>query len=116
MQTNNAFWNMLKTLLEKSEIVIERPKNTAHPKYPTFIYPVDYGFLKGTKASDGNEIDIWVGTCAIKEINGILCTVDLIKKDIETKIVYACTNHEISLIYDTMNEVLKAIYVPKVSL
>jgi len=113
MQSNSDFWNMLNTLLEKSEVIIERLKNTAHPKYPTFIYPVDYGFLKGTKASDGNEIDIWIGSCPIKKINGILCTVDPIKNDIETKIVYACTEHEISLIYDTMNEVLKAIYIPK---
>ncbi|MFA6535339.1 MAG: inorganic diphosphatase [Candidatus Babeliales bacterium] len=113
MHPNCIFWLQLNTLLEKSEIIIERPKNTAHPKYPTFIYPVDYGFLKGTKASDGNEIDIWVGTSEIKEINGILCTIDPIKNDLETKIVYACTDHEISLIYDTMNEVLKAIYIPK---
>ena len=35
---------------------------------------------------------------------------------IETKIVYACTNNEISLIYKIMNEVLKAIYIAKKSL
>ncbi len=68
MQTNNDFWHLLNTLLEKSEIVIERPKNSAHPKYSTFIYPVDYGLLKGTKASDGKEVDIWVGTSVRKEI------------------------------------------------
>ena len=112
MQNDIGFWRMLNTLLERSEIVIERPKNSAHPKYPDFIYPVDYGFLQGTSASDGNEIDIWVGTSANKEINGILCTADPIKRDIETKIVYACTDHEISLIYKKMNEVLKAIYIP----
>lgn len=68
MKANSNFWLQLNTLLKKSEIVIERSKNTAHPKYPTFIiYPVDYGFLKEIKASDGNEIDIWVGSCPIKK-------------------------------------------------
>ena len=103
---------MLKSLLEASEITIDRPRNSAHPKYPNFIYPVDYGYLKETSASDGNEIDIWIGTSDLKEINGILCTVDPIKKDLETKIVYACTEDEVKIICNTMNKVLRAIYIP----
>ena len=110
---NNDFWFMLKTIVATSEIVIDRPRNTAHPRYPDFIYPVDYGFLKGTSASDGSEIDIWVGTSDIKEINGILCTIDPIKKDLETKIVYACTDSEIELICKKMNEVLRAVFIPR---
>lgn len=109
----NEFWQELQNLMVHSEIVIDRPKNTAHPRYPTFIYPVDYGYLKGTAASDGNEIDIWVGTAPIKVINGILCTVDPIKKDIETKIIYACTTDEIAQICTIMNNVMKAIYIAK---
>lgn len=31
---NNDFWNLLDRLVENSEIVIDRPKGTAHPKYP----------------------------------------------------------------------------------
>lgn len=107
------FWQYIEKLVTESEIVIDRPKNTAHPKYGNFIYPVDYGFLKGTKASDNNEIDIWVGSAKNNKINGILCTVDPVKKDTETKIIYSCTKQEISLIYDKMNEVLRAIYIPK---
>lgn len=113
MQNDKAFWRELQCLLEKSEIIIERPKNSAHPKYPDFIYPVDYGFLQGTKASDNNEVDIFVGTAQDKKINGILCTVDPVKNDIETKIIYTCTEQEIALIYNTMNVVLKALYISR---
>ena len=109
----DEFWQELANLMKHSTIIIDRPKNSAHPRYPSFIYPVDYGYLKDTSASDGNEIDIWVGTAAKKEINGILCTVDPIKKDIETKIIFACTEDELGLIYKTMNIVLKAIYIAK---
>lgn len=66
----NDFWAMLDNLIKKSEIVIDWQKNTAHPRYPDFIYPVDYGFLKGTSASDGNEVDIWVGTETSKKLMG----------------------------------------------
>lgn len=109
---NPNFWTLLQQLINEAEIIIDRPKDSAHPKYPDFIYPVDYGFLKGTSASDGNEIDIWVGTSDCKKINGILCTVDPIKKDVETKIVFACTSHEIALVCNEMNKVLRAIYIP----
>ncbi len=38
--------------MNNSEIVIDRPKETAHPKYPNFIYRVDYGYLKDTSSMD----------------------------------------------------------------
>jgi inorganic pyrophosphatase len=45
-----------------SEIVIDRPKGTVHPKYPEFAYQVDYGYLKDTSSMDGAGIDVWVGS------------------------------------------------------
>ncbi len=92
MLYNESFWNELDNLLNTFEIVVERKKNSAHPRFPDFIYPVDYGFVRGTKAGDGVDIDIWIGTAPEKEINGILCTFDPLKKDAEIKIVYACTD------------------------
>lgn len=41
---NNDFWRALDSLVDNSGIVIDRPKGTAHPKYPDFIYKVDYGY------------------------------------------------------------------------
>ena len=42
------FWNALDELVNTSEIVIDRPKGSAHPGFPDFIYRVDYGYLKNT--------------------------------------------------------------------
>lgn len=56
------FWFTLDKLVDTSEIIIDRPKGTAHPKYPDFIYKVDYGYLKNTSSMDGDGIDVWVGT------------------------------------------------------
>ena len=79
---NEDFWKVLEELVNDSEIIIDRPKGTAHPKYPNFIYKVDYGYLKETSSMDGGGIDVWVGS-GEKQIDAIICIVDLIKKDSE---------------------------------
>ena len=89
--------------LDNSEIVIDRPKGTLHPKYPDFIYQVDYGYLKGTSSMDGSGIDVWVGS-GEKRIVAIMCTVDLMKKDSEIKILIGCTEEEMMKVYQTHNE------------
>lgn len=86
-----------------SEIVIDRPRGSVHPKYPDFIYRVDYGYLKNTTSMDGAGIDIWVGS-GERKIDAIICTVDLMKKDSEIKILIGCTEEEKAIVYETHNE------------
>ena len=59
---NEDFWNALDELVSNSEIVIDRPRGSAHPRFPNFIYKVDYGYLKDTASMDGSGIDVWVGS------------------------------------------------------
>lgn len=98
------FWKALDELVRQSRIVIDRPKGTAHPKFPDFIYQVDYGYLKNTSSMDGAGIDVWVGTKEEKRIEAIMCIVDLMKKDSEIKILIGCTEEEKAIIYQTHNE------------
>ena len=100
---DNDFWVALDSLVKNSEIVIDRPKGTAHPKYSNFIYKVDYGYLKNTSSMDGAGIDVWVGS-GKKQIDAIMCIVDLMKRDSEIKILIGCTEEEKQLIYQTHNE------------
>ena len=97
------FWNALDELVSNSKIVIDRPQGTPHPKYPNFIYKVDYGYLQNTSSMDGAGIDVWVGT-AEKKVDAIICTVDLMKKDSEIKILIGCTEEEKAIVYETHNE------------
>ncbi len=97
------FWNALGKLVNNSEIIIDRPKGTAHPKYPDFIYDLDYGYLNNTSSMDGSGIDVWVGS-AEKKVNAVICTVDLMKKDSEIKILIGCTEEELKIVYETHNE------------
>ena len=103
MQNNIEFWNAIDELVNNSEIIIDRPKGTSHPKYPDFIYRVDYGYLKDTTSMDGTGIDVWVGS-GDKKADAIMCIVDLMKKDSEIKILIGCTEEEKQTVYKTHNE------------
>ncbi len=100
---DNDFWEILDDLVNDSEIVIDRPKGTAHPRYPNFIYKVDYGYIKNTSSMDGAGIDVWVGS-GKKQIDAIMCIVDFMKRDSEIKVLIGCTEEEKQLIYQTHNE------------
>lgn len=102
-QYNDEFWKALDELVSNSQIVIDRPKGTAHPKYPDVIYRVDYGYLKDTASMDGAGIDVWVGT-GEKKVDAIMCTVDLLKRDSEIKILIGCTEEEKKIVYETHND------------
>ena len=100
---NEDFWKALDELVCNSEIVIDRPSGSAHPRFPNFIYRVDYGYLKDTASMDGGGIDVWVGS-GDKKIDAIMCIVDLMKKDSEIKILVGCTEEEKLEVYKTHNE------------
>lgn len=97
------FWKRLDDLLATSRIVIDRPAGTVHPKYPDLIFPLDYGYLEGTSAGDGNEIDVWSGGAGHKILVAVACTVDVLKKDTEIKLIIGCTGEDIAVIEDFYN-------------
>jgi len=68
------------------------------------VYPLDYGYLAGTSAGDGDGIDVWRGSLAESQLDAIVCTVDLVKRDVEIKLLLGCTAEEQSVICDFHND------------
>ena len=101
---DNVFWIRLEELLSKSKIVVDRPRGSVHPRYPQIVYELDYGYLDGTKSSDNEGIDVWIGTDAEQKLDAIVCTVDLVKNDSEIKLLIGCTPAEKSYINSFYNE------------
>lgn len=97
------FWNALDILVKESQLVIDSPKGSHHPKFPEIVYPVDYGYLKNTTSTDKNGIDVWRGTDPAGKIDAIICTIDLLKKDSEVKILIGCSPEEKILVYQFHN-------------
>lgn len=113
MQTNRAFWELADRLILENGISIDRPKGSRHPRYQDFIYPLDYGFVNNTASPDGAGIDVWVGSSGSRQVSAIICSIDIMKRDSEIKMLYSCTPAEIELIYREHNrsEGMKGILV-----
>ena len=97
------FWQALDLLAAQHELVIDRPAGSAHPRYPDFVYPLDYGYLRGTASGDGNGIDVWRGSAGTG-VAAVMTVVDLLKRDSEIKILLGCTEAEIALVNQLHNE------------
>lgn len=114
MNERFGYWDKLGRLVKENKIVIDRRKGTVHPKYESIIYPVDYGFIENTTSMDSGGIDIFWGTDNHDEIQGILCTIDVLKKDSEIKVLYNCTDKEIEMVKKFLeNEYMSCILVKK---
>ena len=100
----SEFWSALDKLVESSAIAIDRPKGSRHPRFPEYVYPLDYGYLEGTSSMDGEGIDLWLGSDPAKKLTTILCTVDLIKRDSEIKLLLGCTEEEIQTVLEFHNQ------------
>ena len=79
------------------------------------IYPLDYGYLSHTTSADGEGIDVWRGTDAARRIDAVVCTVDLINRDSEIKILIGCTQQEKQtvLAWHNRSAYMKAILIDR---
>jgi len=101
---DTRFWQALDTFVASHNIIIDRPHGSAHPRYPKFRYPLDYGYLDGTHFSDKDGIDIWIGSLAHREPTAVVVTLDLLKSESEIKILLGCTPADMQLILAVHND------------
>lgn len=115
MNRDYIFWQRLDALLERSQIVIDRPKDSVHPRFSDIVYELDYGYLDGTTSTDGEGLDVWLGSDADRKLDAIICTVDLDKGDSELKLLVGCTDKEKAYIERFYNEYpdMGAMIIPR---
>lgn len=41
-------------------VTVDRPLGSFHPKHPDIYYPVNYGYIEGIMAPDGEEQDAYI--------------------------------------------------------
>lgn len=72
-------------------IKMDRPIGTEHPKHPGLIYPVNYGYVPGLIAPDGEEQDAYVlgVDVPLTEFTGRLIAIIHRFDDVEEKWVLA---------------------------
>lgn len=42
------------------KVIVDRPLGSYHPEHPDMYYPINYGYIEGTLAADGEEEDAYI--------------------------------------------------------
>ena len=76
------------------KVIIDRPLGSHHPKHKDIIYPVNYGYIPGVIAPDGEEQDAYILGVdePVSEFVGRVIAVIHRLNDIEDKWVVAPEN------------------------
>jgi inorganic pyrophosphatase len=85
---------------------IDRPMGSRHPEYPELIYPVNYGYVEGVVAADGEEQDVYVlgADGPLEAFEGTVIAVYRRYNDMEDKWIVSIDGREFS-----DEEILEAI-------
>lgn len=69
------------------KVTIDRPMGSSHPDYPALIYPVNYGYISGIVAPDGEEQDAYIlgVDVPVHEFTGRRIAIVHRRDDLETK-------------------------------
>jgi F420 biosynthesis protein FbiB-like protein len=59
--------------------------------------------LKGTTSNDRGGIDVWLGSLTSRELDAVLLTVDMAKRDAELKLLLGCSDTEKKVVVDFSN-------------
>ena len=72
-------------------VLIDRPLGSPHPTHPDMVYPLNYGYVEGVMAGDGEEQDAYVLGVKIplKTFTGVVVAIIRRKNDREDKWVVA---------------------------
>lgn len=113
LENNALFWQKADTLVLSSSIRINYPKGSCHERYPNLVYPVDYGYLSDTTATDAEPIHLYRGSNQTNRVEAIVISADILKKDCVVKFLLNCNEDETSSILQFVNqtEFQKAILV-----
>ena len=95
-------WDAWATRIDTQGITIDRPAHSAHPQYPSVVYPMDYGFIPGTVGTDNEPVDVFLGS-GDTGLVGLLLTCDHRAGDREMKLLYDCTPAEVYMAHGFIN-------------
>lgn len=91
----------------KVKVKIDRPLGSCHPTHKDLIYPVNYGYIEGIIAPDGEEQDAYVlgVTEPVDEFEGRVIAIIHRLDDVENKWVVAPENMSF-----TSDEIMRQVH------
>ena len=81
----------MKWIGEIVTVTVDRSLGSCHPRHPDIYYPINYGYIKGIMAPDGEEQDVYILGVdePVKEFTGKIIAIIHRMNDIEDKWVVA---------------------------
>lgn len=91
-------------------VIIDRPLGTYHPEHKDLLYPINYGYVAGVIAPDGEEQDAYIVGVnkPVSEFSGKIIAIIKHLDDVEEKWVVAPEN----MIF-TKDEIIKQVEFQK---
>lgn len=88
-------------------VTVDRALGTQHPKHPDIIYTVNYGYVEGIPAPDGEWQDAYILGVnePVKNFTGKIIAVIIRENDDENKWVVAPSDRNFN-----KNEILESVY------
>ena len=88
-------------------VTVDRPLGSFHPEHHDLYYPINYGFIEGTLAADGEEEDAYILGVSepLTKFTGRVIAVIIRENDIENKWVVGPENTSFS-----KEEIIKQTY------
>ena len=68
-------------------VTVDRKMGTRHPHFPELVYPVNYGYIRGISAPDGEDQDAYILGInePVNEFTGKVIAIIHRKEDVEEK-------------------------------
>ncbi len=75
---------------------VDRPLGSTHPRHPDIQYPLNYGFVPGTLAPDGEPLDVYVLGPDTPLVHCDATIVGIVRRrdDVEDKLVAVADGYE----------------------
>lgn len=91
MTDTRTEWRSICMLGKSVKVTVDRPLGSYHPEHKDLNYPINYGFVEGIPAPDGEEQDAYVLGVqeAVSEFTGRVIAIIHRKDDVEEKWVIA---------------------------
>lgn len=72
-------------------VTVDRPLGSCHPKHPDISYPINYGYIEGIMAGDGEEQDAYIlgVDVPVEKFTGTVIAIIHRRDDVEDKWVVA---------------------------
>lgn len=88
--------NDLSFLGKTVTVMVDRPAGSVHPDHPELVYPINYGYVEGIIALDGEEQDAYILGVSepLKSFTGVVIAIICREDDAEDK--WVCVPEEIA--------------------